>query len=121
VEKLGLVLATGGDGPAEAAITFSLFGFGVESSVACEWFGGHFRNPGLRYETWGTLIYSLIRSGPPALFPYFRIQVFDLDTGSELYREEDVIGTGHRSAAISPGGDLLATFYGHVVVIRKLK
>jgi hypothetical protein len=55
------------------------------------------------------------------LFPYFRIQVFDLDTSSKLYREEDVIGTGHRSAAISHGGHLLATFDGRAVVLHRLK
>jgi hypothetical protein len=54
------------------------------------------------------------------LFPFFRIQVFDLDVGSEIYREEDVLRTGHRSAVISPDGDLLATFNGLETVIHHL-
>ena len=39
------------------------------------------------------------------LFPYFRLQVFDFDSGAELYREEDITRTGDRSATISPDGD----------------
>jgi hypothetical protein len=55
------------------------------------------------------------------LFPYFRLAVFDLDTGAEIYREEYVTKTGQRSAALSPDGDLLATFSGDSILIRKLK
>lgn len=55
------------------------------------------------------------------LFPYFRLQVFDLDTGSEIYREQDVLRTGRRGAALSPEGDLLAAFDGATVVMRRLK
>jgi hypothetical protein len=54
------------------------------------------------------------------LFPYFRLQVFDLKTGKELYREEDSFRTGERSASISPDGDLLALFDGKTVVVDKL-
>jgi hypothetical protein len=55
------------------------------------------------------------------LFPYFRLQVFDFDTGTELYREEDFLRTGQRSAAISPDGDRLATTDGQRVVVRDLR
>jgi hypothetical protein len=55
------------------------------------------------------------------LFPYFRLQVFDFDTGTELYREEDTVHTGQRSAAISPDGDRLATTDGQRVVVRDLR
>jgi len=54
------------------------------------------------------------------LFPYFRLQVFDLDTGAELYREEDIVRTGDRGAAISPDGDRLATTDGQKVVLHSL-
>ena len=54
------------------------------------------------------------------LFPYFRLQVFDLDTSAELYREEDITRTGDRSAAIDPDGDRLATTDGEKVVIHDL-
>jgi hypothetical protein len=55
------------------------------------------------------------------LFPYFRLQVFDFDTGTELYREENIIRTGLRGAAISPEGDRLATTDGQTVVVRDLR
>jgi hypothetical protein len=55
------------------------------------------------------------------LFPYFRLQVFDIDTGTELYREEDVLRTGQRSAAISPDGYRLATSDGQKIVVRDLR
>ena len=55
------------------------------------------------------------------LFPYFRLQVFDFDTGAELYREEDTVRTGDRGAAISPDGDRLATTDGQRVVVRDLR
>jgi hypothetical protein len=55
------------------------------------------------------------------LFPYFRLQVFDFDTGMELYREEDIVRTGQRSAAISPDGYRLATTDGQRVVVRYLR
>lgn len=54
------------------------------------------------------------------LFPYFRLQVFDLDTGAELYREEDRFRTGERSASISPDGDSLAVFDGKAIVFHRL-
>jgi hypothetical protein len=54
------------------------------------------------------------------LFPYFRLQVFDLDTGAELYREEDSFRTGVRSASVSPDGDLLAVFDGKTVILYRL-
>jgi hypothetical protein len=55
------------------------------------------------------------------LLPYFRLQVFDFDTGTELYREEDIVRTGQRSAAISPDGDRLATTDCQRVVVRDLR
>jgi hypothetical protein len=55
------------------------------------------------------------------LFPYFRLQVFDLGTGAELYREANIVHTGDRGAAISPDGDWLATSDGERVVVRNLK
>jgi hypothetical protein len=55
------------------------------------------------------------------LFPYFRLEVFDLDTGAEIYREEYVTKTGQRSAALSPDGDLLAIFSDDSILVRKLK
>ena len=55
------------------------------------------------------------------LFPYFRLQVFDVATGVELYREENIVRTGDRGAAISPDGDWLATTDGQRVVVRNLQ
>jgi hypothetical protein len=55
------------------------------------------------------------------LFPYFRLQVFDVATGAELYREENIVRTGDRGAAISPDGDWLATSDGQRVVVRNLQ
>lgn len=55
------------------------------------------------------------------LFPYFRLQVFDVATGVELYREENVVRTGDRGAALSPDGDWLATTDGQRVVVLKLQ
>jgi len=54
------------------------------------------------------------------LFPYFRLQVFDVDTGRTLYREERVTRTGERYACISSDGDRLATTDGQTVIIRDL-
>ena len=54
------------------------------------------------------------------LFPYFRLQVFDFDSGAELYREEDIARTGDRSAAINPDGDRLATTDGQKIVVHDL-
>jgi hypothetical protein len=53
------------------------------------------------------------------LFPYFRLQVFDLDTGAELCREEDSFRTGDRSASVSPDGDLLAVFDGKTIIVYR--
>ena len=55
------------------------------------------------------------------LFPYFRLQVFDIAAGTELYREEKISRTADRGAAISPDGDRLATTDGQRVVIRNLQ
>jgi hypothetical protein len=54
------------------------------------------------------------------LFPYFRVAVFDLSAGHEIYREEDSFKTGRRGAAISPNGDLLITYDGSAVIVHKL-
>jgi hypothetical protein len=55
------------------------------------------------------------------IFPYFRIAVFDLDSGAEIYRKEYVTKTGKRAAEISPDGDLLAISDGDVVSLYSLK
>ncbi len=55
------------------------------------------------------------------LFPYFRLQVFDFDTGAEIYREEQLLRTAQRYASISPDGDLLATTDGQKVIVRNLR
>lgn len=55
------------------------------------------------------------------LFPYFRLQVFDLETGVELYREEDIVRTADRGATIRPDGDRLATTDGHRITVRNLR
>ncbi len=54
------------------------------------------------------------------LFPYFRLQVFDVDSGKQVYREEYVTRTGVRYACISPDGDRLATTDGQTIIIRSL-
>lgn len=42
------------------------------------------------------------------LFPYFRVAVFDLDSGAEVYRRQYITQTSNRSAGISPDGDRIA-------------
>ena len=59
-------------------------------------------------------------SDAAGLFPYFRLQVFDFDSGAELYREERITRTGSRSAVISPDGSRLATTDGDKVVVHNL-
>lgn len=54
------------------------------------------------------------------LFPYFRLQIFDLNTGKTLYRREEFLRTAERYASISPDGDRLATTDGKKVIIRVL-
>ena len=54
------------------------------------------------------------------LFPYFRLQVFDFDSGVEIHREEYLTRTGERSASISPDGDILAVSDNRKVVISRL-
>ena len=54
------------------------------------------------------------------LFPYFRVTVFDLKSGREVYREQDTTKTSHRGAAISPKGDLLVTYDGSTAIVHKL-
>lgn len=54
------------------------------------------------------------------LFPYFRVTVFDVNNGLQVYREEDRFKTGRRGAAISPKGDLLVTYDGSTAIIHRL-
>lgn len=54
------------------------------------------------------------------LFPYFRLEIFDIDSRRSVYREEHITRTGERYACISSDGDLLATTDGRTVVLRKL-
>jgi len=46
------------------------------------------------------------------LFPFFRVAIFDLRSGAELFRRQYVTRTGLRYAAISPDGKTLALFNG---------
>lgn len=54
------------------------------------------------------------------LFPYSRLEVFDIDSRRSVYREEHMTRTGERYACLSPDGDLLATTDGRTVVLRNL-
>lgn len=55
------------------------------------------------------------------LFPYFRVEVFDLANGAELYRKEFVTKTGLRSATISPDGSMIALSDGRQIVLEQLR
>ena len=55
------------------------------------------------------------------LFPYFRLEVFDVETGQSLFREENILRSGERYASLSPDGDRLATTDGRKVIIRDFK
>lgn len=55
------------------------------------------------------------------LFPYFRLVVIDLDSGAEIYREENIFKTAKRIVTISPDGDLLATSDGTTLIVRRLR
>lgn len=54
------------------------------------------------------------------LISYFRAQVFDLDTGGDIYREEDIIRPLERIAVLSPDGDRLIMSDGLSVLIHQL-
>ena len=54
------------------------------------------------------------------LFPFFRLEVFDVESGKSIYRKEYITLTGWRSAAISPDGDRLAMTDGQSVIIKNL-
>ena len=54
------------------------------------------------------------------LFPYSRLEIFDIDSTRSIYREDHITRTADRYACISPDGDLLATTDGRTVVLRKL-
>lgn len=54
------------------------------------------------------------------LFPYFKVQVFDIETGQTVYREENILRTGECYASISPDGDRLAITDGRKVILRVL-
>ncbi len=55
------------------------------------------------------------------LFPYFHVAVIDLEGGTEIYRKQYVTKTSHRSAQISPDGDLIALSDGEYIEIERLK
>jgi hypothetical protein len=54
------------------------------------------------------------------LVSFFRIQVFDLETGAEVYREEDLLRARERSAVLSPDGDVLVVSDGETATIHNL-
>ena len=54
------------------------------------------------------------------LIPYFRLQLFDLETGAEVFREEDLFRAREHSAMLSPDGDLLLVSDGEFASIHKL-
>lgn len=54
------------------------------------------------------------------LVHYFRAEIFDLDTGAEVYREEDFFRPKQRIAALSPNGDRLVISDGASAYIRLL-
>ena len=58
--------------------------------------------------------------GAFGLLPYFRAQVIDLDTGREVYREEDEFRARNRIAALSPDGDTLVVSDGYTAVVHPL-
>jgi hypothetical protein len=55
------------------------------------------------------------------LFPYYRIQVFDLETGKEILRKEFLTKTGQRASQLSPMGDLLLLSDGTHIEIERLE
>ena len=54
------------------------------------------------------------------LFPYFRVEVFNWQDGSSVYREQFITQTGHRTAAISPAGNLLVISNGSHIDFKQL-
>lgn len=54
------------------------------------------------------------------LLPYFRVLVVDLETGAEVFREEDNFRTAQRSAMLSPDGDVLVNSDGYTLTVRRL-
>jgi hypothetical protein len=54
------------------------------------------------------------------LVPYFRAQVFDLNTGADVYREEDIIRPRERIAVLSPDGDRLVVSDGRYALVHPL-
>ena len=59
-------------------------------------------------------------TGTFGLLPYFRVQVFDLDTGAEVYREEDEFRARDRVSALSPDGDVVVVSDGYTAVVHRL-
>lgn len=55
------------------------------------------------------------------LFPYFRVSVFDLDSGAEIVRKQYVTKTSIRTADISPDGEYVAFNNGDHILVEKLK
>lgn len=51
----------------------------------------------------------------------FRAQAFDLDTGAEVYREEDFFRPRERIAVLSPDGDRLVTSDGLSAIVHPLE
>ena len=54
------------------------------------------------------------------LFPYFRVSVFDLDSGAEVYRKQYITHTAKHTAQISPDGDSIALNNGDRILIERL-
>lgn len=54
------------------------------------------------------------------LFPYLRLEVFNLKDGTSVYRKQFVTRTGQRTAAISPQGDLLLFNNGSHIEFERL-
>jgi hypothetical protein len=54
------------------------------------------------------------------LMPFFRMQVLDLETGAEVYREEDLFRARQRSAVLSPDGDLVVVSDGETATTHEL-
>lgn len=55
------------------------------------------------------------------IMPYFRVEVFDLDTGGEVYREEELFRAKDRVAVLSPDGDVVVVSDGYTAVVHRLR
>jgi hypothetical protein len=59
-------------------------------------------------------------TGTFGLLPYFRVEIFDLDSGAEVYREEDEFRARARVAVLSPDGDVVVVSDGYTAVVHRL-